>query len=158
MDNLWMIYRCQELWLVVTWNMTGLFSNILGMSSSQLTFIFFRWFETTNQSDESSLVFLLWVFINMIHLRPSQWLCDFLISRCRAIHSYVAMDGMDMYGSPWNDPYPVPEPQLFLVFSSLCHVAEDAIVELAPVHRFIPVADQVVSGDQTIANVANCPN
>ena len=31
------------------WNMTGLFSHIFGMSSSQLTSIFFRGVETTNQ-------------------------------------------------------------------------------------------------------------
>ena len=33
----------------MVWNMNGLFSIQLGMSSSQLTFIFFRGVETTNQ-------------------------------------------------------------------------------------------------------------
>ena len=32
------------------WNMTGSFYHIFGMSSSQLTFIFFRGVETTNRS------------------------------------------------------------------------------------------------------------
>ena len=37
-----------NIWLVV-WNMTFIFPIILGMASSQLTFIFFRGVETTNQ-------------------------------------------------------------------------------------------------------------
>jgi hypothetical protein len=39
-----------EIWLRV-WNMNFMTFHILGMSSSQLTFIFFRGFETTKQND-----------------------------------------------------------------------------------------------------------
>ena len=58
---LWISHKRDIFWLVV-WNILYIF-HILGMSSSQLTFIFFRGVETTNQN----------FIFTIIHFKKRPW-------------------------------------------------------------------------------------